>query len=188
MKIEEKRFIDFTPEENRKRLRSGSVLAARDILKDPNFEATIVLICVYSEEGAYGLVLNRDSHMPLSEIFDGFSALDLKREVFIGGPVQQNELQILQITESPVDEALMVAPDVYLGGRWESPFHMIESDPVSTHLFLGYSGWGPGQLEEEVEVGVWDVYNVDIKKLLLEIEKSKFSNNRQLAEYLRTLL
>jgi len=82
----------------------------------------------------------------------------------------------------------MVAPGVYLGGKWENPFHMIESDPASTLLFLGYSGWGPGQLEEEVDVGAWDVYNIDIRKLLLKIEKSKFANNQQLAEYLRTLL
>jgi putative transcriptional regulator len=188
MNMEEMKLTEFTPEENLKRLRSGSVLAAKDILKDPNFDATIVLVCVYNDQGAYGLVLNRRSHMPLSEIFDGLTRLNLKREVFIGGPVQQNELQILQITDSPEGEVLMVGPDVYIGGKWESPFHMIESNSESMRLFLGYSGWGPGQLDVEVETGAWDVYNVDLKKLLYDIERSLFINNKQLAEYLKTLL
>lgn len=188
MSDNEKSEINFSPEENLKRLKSGVVLAARDVLQDPNFDATIVLVCNYSELGAYGLVLNRLSHMPLSEIFDGLNKLNMRREVYIGGPVQQFDLQIIQITETPVEEALMIVPGVYLGGKWESPFHMIESDPEFTRLFLGYSGWGPGQLESEIEVGAWDVYTIDIRKLLSNTNGSVVSSNQQLAEYLKTLL
>lgn len=188
MSDNEKIEIEFSPAENLKRLKSGVVLAARDVLQDPNFDATIVLVCNYSELGAYGLVLNRLSHMPLSEIFDGLNKLNMRREVYIGGPVQQYDLQIIQLTETPVDEALMIVPGVYLGGKWEGPFHMIESDPEFTRLFLGYSGWGPGQLESEIEVGAWDVYTIDIRKLLLSTSRSGFVNNQQLSEYLKTLL
>jgi putative AlgH/UPF0301 family transcriptional regulator len=64
------------------RLKSGSVLLALDTLKDPNFDSTVVLICTYSKaDGTYGLVLNRPSHMPLSEVFDGFRDLDLRRKL-----------------------------------------------------------------------------------------------------------
>ncbi|HEX2959081.1 MAG TPA: YqgE/AlgH family protein [Chitinispirillaceae bacterium] len=188
MNEDERNEIGFTPAENLKRLKSGVVLAARDVLQDPNFDATLVLVCNHSELGAYGLVLNRLSHMPLSEIFDGLNKLNLKREVYIGGPVQQLDLQIIQITETPVEEAVLIAPGVYLGGKWESSFHMIESDPESTRLFLGYSGWSPGQLESEIEVGAWDVYTVDLKKLLFGASRNTFSNNQQLSEYLKTLL
>jgi putative transcriptional regulator len=188
MNTEEKKYKGFSPEENLSRLSSGVILAARDVLQDPNFDATLVLICVHNSDGTYGLVLNRLSHMPLSEIFDGITSLNLKREIFIGGPVQQNELQIVQITDTPVDDALMVVPEVYLGGKWESPFHMIESDPDFTRLFLGYSGWGAGQLEAEIEAGAWDVYSVDIKLLLCNTRYHSFVNNQQLSEYLKTLL
>jgi putative transcriptional regulator len=157
---------NFDTDANLKRLTNGSVLLAREELQDPNFDATVVLVCIHSKEGAYGLVLNRPSHMPLSEIFDGFNGLDLTREVYIGGPVSQEEIQIVQITNEPVEEAFQVAPRVYMGGNWESISQMIETDSDATHLFLGYSGWAPGQLESEISAGAWDVYTVNLEKLL----------------------
>jgi putative transcriptional regulator len=188
MSDNEKMETEFSPSANLKRLKSGVILAACDVLQDPNFDATIVLVCNHSELGAYGLVLNRPSHMPLSEIFDGLNKLNMRREVYIGGPVQQYDLQIVQLTETPVEEALTIVPGVYLGGQWESPLHMIESDPEYTRLFLGYSGWGPGQLESEIEAGAWDVYTIDIRKLLSNTSGNAFANNQQLSEYLKTLL
>ncbi len=169
---------------NLKKLSTGSILLARDVLKDPNFDSTVVLVCIHSVEGSYGLVLNRPSHMPLSEIFDGFQDSKLKREIFIGGPVSQDELQVLQVTENPVEGAFAVAPKVYLGGKWDGIGHMIEADPSKTYLFLGYSGWAKGQLESEVAVGAWDVYNIDIEKLLSEGTSKLMVDSKQLVSYL----
>ncbi|NLP03926.1 MAG: YqgE/AlgH family protein [Fibrobacter sp.] len=178
---------DLAAEERVSRLSQGAVLLARDILQDPNFESSTVLICLHSKEGAYGLVLNRPSYMPLSEIFDGFKGLDLKREIFIGGPVQQEQLQVVQVTDEPMEGAFAIKPRVYMGGNWESIIQMIETDPSSTHLFLGYSGWGPGQLEEEIRAGAWDVYQVDLGRLLLDSQKLLFSDSGKLASYLEEL-
>jgi len=177
---------NFPAEENLKRLSSGSVLLARDALQDPNFDATVVLICIHSPEGAYGLVLNRPSHMPLSEIFDGFIGLPMKREFYIGGPVQQEELQVLQITETPVDEAFQVAPKVYLSGKWGIA-QIVETDPATTHLFLGYSGWAPGQIENEILAGAWDVYKPDIVKLFATPEKIVDSDAGNIAQFIESL-
>lgn len=137
----------FSGEESYKRLTSGSVLLAREVLHDPNFEATVVLICVHSEKGSYGLVLNRLAHMPLTELFDGFSGQNSAREVLIGGPVQQEEMQVIQITATPAEGAFPLAPTVYLGGRWQGIDEMVAADPTKTRLLLGYSGWDSGQLE-----------------------------------------
>ncbi len=177
----------FLIENNLKKLTTGSILLARDVLKDPNFDSTVVLVCVHSIEGSYGLVLNRPSHMPLSEIFDGFHDSKLKREIFIGGPVSQDELQVLQVTENPVEGAFAVAPRVYLGGKWEGIGHMIEADPGTTYLFLGYSGWAKGQLESEIAVGAWNVYNINIEKLLLEGTSKLMVDSKQLICFLEKL-
>lgn len=174
-------------QDNLNKLSTGSVLLAREILKDPNFDSTIVLVCVHSSEGSYGLVLNRPSHMPLSEIFDGFHGSDLKREIFIGGPVRQEDMQVLQITDDPVEGAFQVAPRVYLGGKWDGIGHMIETDPSNTHLYLGYSGWGSGQLESEITAGAWDVYKVDIEKLLSDNSSNLLLDPKQLEAYLEKL-
>jgi putative transcriptional regulator len=169
-------------------LGDGVVLLARDVLQDPNFIASVVLICIYSKEGGvYGLVLNRPSHMPLSEIFDGFTDASEPREVFIGGPVQQDEIQIVQITDDPVPDSHKIASRIFLGGKWEDADQMITRDAESTRLFLGYSGWAPGQLEGEIEAGAWEVFRVDIEKLLTDSERTFSDDVRSIAAYLETL-
>jgi len=170
------------------RLGTGCVLLARDELADPNFNATVVLICIYDEEGgAYGLVLNRPSHMPLSEIFDGFTDMGKRREVFIGGPVQQGELQIIEITDFAHQDSHQVAPRVHLGGKWESLDGVLMLDPCTLCLYLGYSGWAPGQLETEIAVGAWDVFRVDVEKLLLNKGKMLSANVNDISAYLDTI-
>lgn len=169
------------------RLKSGCILLARDELKDPNFDKTVILLCVYGEEGSYGVVINRQSHMPLSEIFDGFGGIDQSRKVYIGGPVRQDELQIIQITDNPADNALEIAPHVHLGGQWDDLQRILDTDEADSYLFLGYSGWAPGQLEYEVIVGAWEVYNVDLVRFLQEPEEHWRDSADRMAEHLRRL-
>jgi putative transcriptional regulator len=179
---------DPAAQENIGRLCDGAVLLARDALADPNFFATVVLMCIYSpENGAYGLVLNRPSHMPLSEVFDGFTESEGRRRVYIGGPVQQEELQILEITDTGRDQSHQVAPRLFLGGKWESVEEMLLVDPESAHLFLGYSGWAPGQLENEISLGAWDVYSVDVERLLGNPGKMLTMDVKEIGQYLQSL-
>lgn len=174
-------------EGNLKRLQAGAVLLARSELRDPNFEATLVLVCVYGQDGVYGLVLNRLVHMPVSEIFDGFSDLNVKKEIHIGGPVQQDELQVLQITELPMDGAYQIVPNVYLGGNWGSIGQIISEDKETTWLFLGYSGWGMEQLQTEVKARAWDVYSVDICKLLTDLPQNFRRSTKEIVKYLESI-
>ncbi len=156
----------FSAEEHLERLGSGSILIARG-LEDPNFNSTILLVCHHDEEGSYGLVLNRPSHMPLSEVFSGVMLEEHKtRRIFIGGPVQPEELQILQITSGPVDGSFQVARHVFLGGHWNDLSEILKADARKVRLFLGYSGWASGQLAQEVRLGAWEVFTVDLERLL----------------------
>ena len=145
----------FDFEEHKARLGQGVVLLARD-LEDPNFSSTAVLLCQFGPEGSYGLVLNRPSHMPLTEVFEEVPELVLKRDkfrrIYIGGPVQPGDLQIIQIDQS-APGAMKLAEDVFLGGAWTDLDSILSQDPANIRLFLGYSGWGGGQLEAEVEAG-----------------------------------
>jgi len=171
-----------------KRLRPGAVLLARSELMDPNFEAAVVLICVYNNDGVYGLVLNRASHMPVSEVFDGYSDYHKIREIRIGGPVQQDELQILQITTHPMEEAYEVVQGVYVGGKWQSIDQIITADKTQTLLFLGYSGWGREQLEEEIRAGAWDVYSVNTYELLLGSLSKMTGSISSIKSYLESII
>ncbi|MBF0429910.1 MAG: YqgE/AlgH family protein [Fibrobacteria bacterium] len=152
-------------------LGAGSFLFSTNALTDPNFMSTVILICQHSEDGSYGLVLNRPAHMPLSEIFNSVDKYKNQiRRVHIGGPVQGSELQILQVSGEPAKGALEVVEGVYLGGYWDDLDKIIESDTRQIRLFLGYSGWGEGQLAEEIKMGGWEVYNADVKRVFTEEE------------------
>ena len=172
-----------------RRLGEGAVLLARDAQQDPNFMAAVVLICIYGKDGgAYGLVLNRPSHMPLSEIFDGFSEMNVSRRVYIGGPVQQDELQIIQITDDPVADSHRIASRIFLGGKWDNIDEALILDADSIRLFLGYSGWAPSQLEAEIKAGAWDVFDrIDLEKLLSNTDRTIAADVKSIAAYLETI-
>jgi putative transcriptional regulator len=171
-----------------KRLRPGAVLVARSELGDPNFEAAVVIICVYNNDGVYGLVLNHVSHMPVSEIFDGFAGLDNKKVIRIGGPVLQDELQILQLTDKPMDEAYEVIPGVFVGGKWQSIEQIVSTDNAETLLFLGYSGWEQQQLESEIIAGTWEVFNVDLRKLLSDSLHNITGDMNDIRTYIKSIM
>ena len=135
----------------------GKLLVAAPTLVDPNFRRTVVLICEHTEEGALGLVLNRatgigiDAAVPeLAELLEGESQL------WSGGPVQPQSIVLLADFREPADETLMVAGSVGLvlqGAELED----LAGTTQRARAFLGYSGWGPGQLEAELETDDWIV-------------------------------
>jgi len=171
-----------------KKLKDGCLLLAGEELQDPNFTATLVLICVHNADGAFGLVLNRPSHMPLAEVFDVDIAQKLeKRTIYIGGPVQQEALQILQITDTPVENTHAVADNIHLGGQWNDLQDILSADQSNTRLFLGYSGWGSGQLEAEISVGAWEVFNTDLQKVLTGPEEKLIGSVESIRSYLLSL-
>jgi putative transcriptional regulator len=135
----------------------GQLLIAGATLPDPNFARTVVLICEHSEEGALGLVLNRvgellvaESAPELLELSDEHATIDE------GGPVQPDALLVLAEFEDPSIAAVPVVGNVGLmgdGSRIEDLIGLTRR----ARVFAGYAGWGPGQLDAELEEGSWIV-------------------------------
>lgn len=132
----------------------GQLLIAGPGLIDPNFWRTVVLIVEHSEEGALGLVLNRPSETTVGEAVSELGELlDVDDPLFVGGPVQPSALIVLAQFEQP-DEAALIAFDdigVLAGGIEE----VSGSGLRRSRGFVGHAGWGPGQLDSEVERGDW---------------------------------
>ncbi len=184
---------EFNPQEHISRLGAGSVLVARD-LADPNFTSTVVLLCQHGEEGSYGLVLNRPAHMPFSEVFENFSelldvpgGLGQALEIHIGGPVQGEELQVLQVTDIPAEGALEVVPGVFLGGKWDNLRDLLNNKDSGIRLFLGYSGWGAEQLAYEISMKAWEVWQVDVAKVLSGPHTALMGDASQIKSFLMAL-
>jgi putative transcriptional regulator len=131
----------------------GQLLIAGPTLLDPNFQRTVVLIVEHSEEGALGLVLNRPSETSVGEAVSELEELvEADEPLFIGGPVQQSALIVLAEFDDAARAALIAFEDVgVLGGE-------DHEDPPQTRrgrAFAGHAGWGPGQLDSELERGDW---------------------------------
>jgi putative transcriptional regulator len=139
-------------------LGKGIFLIAAPSLRDPNFRQTVVLLCEHGPEGALGVVVNRPTAMLASEALPQVPVLEGQRHVlFSGGPVQPNHVLILYRLSQEAAGQHHVFDGVYLGGDIGA-LERIFAGPSQGELFrayVGYSGWGPGQLENEMKTGSW---------------------------------
>ena len=141
---------------------TGKLLIAMPGMGDPRFESAVVFLCTHSDEGAMGLIVNKpSSDVTLSELLEQLEitpqAAGLNRPVHFGGPVEGgrgfvlhgpdygSQIHTLQVTE---DIAMTATIDVLEDiGRGAGPSQVL--------MMLGYSGWGPGQLEGEIAQNGW---------------------------------
>jgi len=133
----------------------GQLLIAGPPLLDPNFWRTVVLVVEHSEEGALGLVLNRPSETTVREAVAELAELVGEDErLFIGGPVQPSAVIVLAQFEDPGDAALTAFDDVGVLGTASGPEHL-SVGVRQARAFVGHAGWGPGQLDTELERDDW---------------------------------
>jgi putative transcriptional regulator len=121
----------------------GHLLIASTALADSNFARTVVLIAAHGEEGALGLILNREMSMPLQQVWG---------QVSQSGPVGGTLMAIHDVT---LHANLIVTDEIYVATELSDMESLAESDEGRVIFYVGHSGWGPGQLENELAEGSW---------------------------------
>ena len=150
---------EFFPKANIKHPQRGDLLISEPFLADPNFERTVVLLCEHSEEGSFGFVLNKPGLLKLGDVMDELDPFNA--DLFIGGPVDHNTAHFLHRIPEILVGGQEVAPGVVWGGDFEQFSLMAQTGQLHDHdfrFFIGYSGWGSGQLEGELEQNSWVVF------------------------------
>ena len=135
----------------------GQLLVAGPTLLDPNFARTVVLIVEHGEDGAMGLVLNRPSPIPAEQAIPELGeALDPEERLWVGGPVESTSVVVLADFAGTELEAMSVRGDLglVLPG---TDLDAVGGAVRRARPFLGYAGWGPGQLDAELERDDWIV-------------------------------
>jgi putative transcriptional regulator len=133
----------------------GQLLIAGPTLLDPNFWRTVVLVIEHTDEGALGLVLNRPSETAVGEAVPQLEELvDPGEQLYIGGPVQPSSVIVLAEFEDPGDAALLAFDAVGVLGTGSTPEEPVAGVKVG-RAFVGHAGWGPEQLDGELERGDW---------------------------------
>ena len=137
----------------------GQLLVAGPTLLDPNFVRTVVLVGEHNEDGALGVVLNRPSDTTVGEAVPDLGDLTgFDEPVHVGGPVQPSAVLVLAEFQEPAQAPQLVTGDVgFLAledGEGDDISHS-SAELARARVFAGYAGWGPGQLESELERDDW---------------------------------
>ena len=140
---------------------TSQLLVAMPGLQDPNFSATVTLICEHNDKGALGIVINRPLDVRLSGLFE---QLDLRspdgaletQPVLAGGPVGTERGFVLHDSQVDYDSSLQIADDIRLTVSRDIIDAMARGEgPNKSLVALGYAGWESGQLESEILANSW---------------------------------
>lgn len=134
----------------------GLLLIAEPFLGDPSFDRSVILLTEHNEEGSVGFVLNRPLDLRIEQVMDAFPAY--KPVLYYGGPVQQNNMYYLHNKGELIPDSTEIYPGLFWGGKIAAVKEMLASglmNETEIKFFLGYSGWGKGQLEDEMSEKSW---------------------------------
>jgi putative transcriptional regulator len=163
----------FRIETNHVAPKMGHVLIAEPFLAGSYFNRSIIILASYSEKGAVGFILNKKVDYPVEDLFVDFP--DFDSEIHIGGPVGTDSIYFIHTLGDMIPGSLHIKEDLYWGGDFEVLKRQIKLGLVHTNqvrFFLGYSGWDPGQLEEEIKENSWLVTDL-AQTDLMSIEENE---------------
>jgi putative transcriptional regulator len=134
------------------------LLVASPALLDPNFLHTVVLLVEHDEEGALGIILNRPLPLTLAQVCQeggmAFGGSD-EATAWRGGPMDPQRGVLLVQGGLPEDDDTVVDLTHFVSHRKDLLENLLGDPEARYRLFLGYAGWSPGQLDQELEMGAW---------------------------------
>jgi putative transcriptional regulator len=145
----------------------GQILIAEPFLNDIYFKRSIILLVEHNDEGTVGFVLNKPININVNEIIKDFP----KYETYlsIGGPVNTNTIHYIHTLGKLIPNSVQVRNDLWWGGDFDIIKELVELGKIEKNqiiFFLGYSGWKPGQLKDELMQNSWLVGEIDTHTLM----------------------
>ena len=136
-----------------KSLKAYLLIASRQLM-DPNFRKSVVLLIQHTDEGALGVVLNRPTSKTVDEVWKelGDSPCLSHQPVCLGGPVAG---PLIALHTNQFFAELEVLPGLFFAASKKNLDDLVLHDDDPLRVFIGHAGWGPGQLENEIEAGAW---------------------------------
>ncbi len=134
-------------------------------MADPNFAKAVVLLCDYTDEGAFGLVVNRQMDEPAWTLVKTEPPIrvDPNLKLWVGGPVDPQRTWVLMSeAQGPDEEQREICPGLLLSVSKDLTLQLLQAPPSSrSRVLVGYAGWGPGQLDQEIAASAWLTLGVD---------------------------
>ena len=148
-------------------LARGNLLIADKNMRDQTFGNTVILLLNRDEKGVIGIILNRKSNIPVSEVLPAIGITNNLPFVLLGGPVAINSVRILIHTDQQPPMSTMITNNVWLIDTAAGLANYVEeiAGKSPSNVYLGYAGWLPGQLEAEILRGDWQIWPGDAETI-----------------------
>ena len=149
---------------NRKKVKIGHLLIAEPFLEGDCFSRSVIFVVEHDQEGSVGFILNKPLAWDISELVGGLSSVHIP--IYLGGPVEKDQLYYLHRYPT-LTGAQPIAHSIYGGGEFEELKQLLRAGKIHSdeiRFFLGYSGWGKGQLDRELEENSWMVGEITQKQ------------------------
>lgn len=139
----------------------GKLLIAEPFMADGNFVRSVILLTAYEDEGVVGFILNKPTAFNINDLTPDFgNEYGFDPRIFQGGPVQNDTLHFVHKLGNELDGSIKIGDDLWWGGDAEQLSQKIKLNMVSqeqVRFFMGYSGWGKEQLDNEIAMKTWIV-------------------------------
>ncbi len=151
----------------------GQFLIAHPMLNDGYFKRAVIYVTEHNEEGSLGFVLNFKTDLFLRDLFPHIK--NGNYPIFEGGPVSKNQLYYIHKLGPDLSQSISIGNDLFWGGDFFELAHLIEHGKVKhedIRFFVGYSGWTPNQLDEELIQKAWFAHRAEPKEVLASDPKT----------------
>lgn len=146
---------------------SGRILISEPFLLDFYFRRAVVLLADHSEEGSFGIIINKQVDVRFNDVIKGFPKFNVP--LYLGGPVQTSNLYFIHTMGDEIEGSMKIIDGLYWGGNIEQIKEKMTLDqltPYNVRFFIGYSGWISKQLEREMEEKSWVVSSATTRQLI----------------------
>jgi putative transcriptional regulator len=136
----------------------GKLLLSEPFLPDSFFRRSVVLLSEHTQKGSVGFILNKPTEIKITDAIEDFP--DFDAPLFFGGPVETETLHFIHRLGTTLQGGLQIHNEIYWGGDFDQLKLLVDTGQVSTNdirFFIGYSGWGPKQLQNEFKEKSWIV-------------------------------
>lgn len=158
---------NFFQIENHLKPAKGRILIAEPFLEDYYFKRSIILLTEHNDEGSVGFVINNPVELKLSEALPGFPDCDVP--ISLGGPVGTDSIQFIHTKGDLIPDSQKIKNGLYWGGSFLALKNALEEDLIRRDellFFVGYSGWSPNQLNNEIDQNSWLVTELTLKMIM----------------------
>jgi len=147
--------------------KKGRILISEPFLQDMYFKRSIVLLTEHNDDGSVGFVINKPINLKIHEVLKDFPKTDVP--VSLGGPVNTNTIHYVHNLGDIIPGSVKILPSLYWGGDFNAVKELMRTEKLDNNkirFFLGYSGWNPEQLQDELNDNAWVVSDLPEKDIL----------------------